>query len=178
MTGLVIDTKARSQAWSTWRIRDALYLIFFSLLGSFYLVKRVVSARFGRVNAGARQNEARMQAIGYDTFRYRLICYVLAGALCGYAGALLGNFTGFISPEMMDWTRSGELMFMVILGGTGSLFGPVMGAAAFILLEELFSAWTIHWKLIFGVLLVSWSLSCAVALMDFDGFLGREKRDD
>ncbi len=174
--GLVIDTKSTFAGVVDLEDTHALYyLIFFSLLGSFYLVKRVVAARFGRVIAGARQNEARMQAIGYDTFRYRLICYVLAGALCGYAGALLGNFTGFISPEMMDWTRSGELMFMVILGGTGSLFGPVMGAAAFILLEELFSAWTIHWKLIFGVLLV-----CTVlyARRGIDGFLGREKRDD
>ena len=75
-------------------------------------------------------------------------------AMCGYAGALLGNFTTFISPEMMDWTRSGELMFMVILGGTGSLFGPVIGASVFLLLEEVLSGFTIYWHLPFGILLI------------------------
>ena len=95
-----------------------------------------------------------MHAIGYDTYRYRLVCYVVAGAICGFAGALLGNFTNFISPEMMDWTASGELIFMVVLGGTGTLFGPILGAAAFVLLEEWLSAITIYWHFLFGALLI------------------------
>jgi len=112
-------------------------------------------SRFGMVIEGIRGNERRMQAIGYNTFRYRLACYVIAGALCGYAGALLGNFTNFISPEMMDWTASGELIFMVVLGGTGSLTGSVLGAAAFVLLEEWLSAVTIYWHFLFGALLIT-----------------------
>lgn len=174
--GLVIDTKSEFAGLLDLEETTTLYyVIFVSLVAAVYLVKRVVASRFGRVIEGARQNETRMQSLGYNTFRYRLICYVLAGALCGYAGALLGNFTGFISPEMMDWTRSGELMFMVILGGAGSLFGPVMGAAAFILLEELFSGWTIHWKLIFGIVLV---LTVVYARRGIDGFLDKGRTDD
>ena len=74
--------------------------------------------------------------------------------MSGYAGALLGNFTNFISPEMMDWSASGELIFMVILGGTGSILGPVFGAAAFVILEEWLSSLTLYWHFIFGGLLI------------------------
>jgi branched-chain amino acid transport system permease protein len=173
--GLVIDTKSVFMGLlDLEKVTSLYYFIFLSLVGVIYLVKRIVASRFGRVIEGARQNEVRMQAIGYDTFRYRLICYVLSGAICGYAGALLGNFTGFISPEMMGWTRSGELMFMVILGGTGSSFGPVLGAGAFILLEEILSGWTIHWKLIFGIMLV---VCVLYARRGIDGFLGGRDRD-
>jgi branched-chain amino acid transport system permease protein len=111
-----------------------------------------------------------MQSLGFDTFRYRLVCYVIAGALCGYAGALLGNFTSFISPEMMDWTRSGELIFMVVLGGTSSLFGPVLGAGLFILLEEILSGFWLYWQLIFGIFLI---LVVLFAKGGIDSWLGR-----
>jgi branched-chain amino acid transport system permease protein len=79
---------------------------------------------------------------------------VLSGCLCGYAGALLGNFTNFISPEMMDWTASGELIFMVLLGGTGTLLGPLWGTATFVLLEEWLSGITTYWHFFFGALLI------------------------
>ena len=123
---------------------------------------------------GAKGNERRLQSIGFDTYRYRLVCYVIAGAICGYAGALLGNFTNFISPEMGDWTRSGELIFMVVLGGAGSLFGPVLGAAAFILLEELLSSYWLYWQLIFGILLI---LVVLFARGGIYGLLGRRGED-
>ena len=100
---------------------------------------RLVNSRFGLVIRGARSNERRMRAIGFPTFRYKLVCFVIAGALCGLAGALLANHTSFISPAMMHWTRSGDLIVMVVLGGMGSLFGPVIGAVAFLLLEEVLS---------------------------------------
>lgn len=131
------------------------YLILAILLLSLYGSHRLVHARFGRVIVGSRSNDRRMQALGFNTYRYRLVCYVISGALCGLAGALLGNFTYFISPDMMSWTRSGELLFMVVLGGAGSLFGPLLGAAAFIVLEELLSAYTTYWQLIFGLLLIA-----------------------
>lgn len=88
------------------------YVCLLSLCGAVYLVHRLINSRFGMVISGSRSNDRRMAAIGFPTFRYRLTAYVISGAICGYAGALLGNFTRFISPEMMDWTRSGELIFM------------------------------------------------------------------
>ena len=153
--GLVIDLRSEFAGLINIDGANGLYyFIFVSLLAVLFLVHRITRSRFGLVIGGACGNERRMRAIGYDTYRYRLVCYVIAGAICGYAGALLGNFTNFISPEMMDWTASGELIFIVVLGGTGSLFGPVLGAAAFVLLEEWLSAITIYWQFIFGTLLI------------------------
>ncbi len=139
------------------------YLSFVSLLAVLYLVHRIVNSRFGMVIGGAKGNERRMQSLGFNTYRYQLTAYVIAGAICGYAGTLLGSFTNFISPEMLDWSRSGELLFMVVLGGTGTLFGPVLGAAAFLLLEEylsplqdylLFDGAGIYWQFSFGIILI------------------------
>ncbi len=153
--GLVIDTKSQFAGLVDIEQPVSLYyLIFACLLAVLYLVKRIVDSRFGRVVQGSMMNDARMQVIGFNTFRYRLTCYVIAGALCGLAGVLLGNFTGFISPDMMGWTRSGELIFMVVLGGAGSLFGPVLGTAAFLILEEILSAFTIYWQIVFGPVLI------------------------
>jgi len=128
-----------------------------------------VNARFGRVIAGSRSNNRRMQALGFNTYFYRLSCYVIAGSLCALAGALLGNFTNFISPDMMSWSRSGELIFMVVLGGAGSLFGPLLGATVFLLLEEILSSFTIYWQLYFGILLI---MIVLFARGGIDGMLG------
>ena len=95
-----------------------------------------------------------MQAIGFPANRYRLVCFVIAGTMCGLAGALLANNTDFVSPAAMYWTRSGDLMVMVILGGMGSLFGPVIGAIVFLVLEEFLSQVTEYWALIMGPLLL------------------------
>ncbi len=115
------------------------YLCFALLLASLFLVSRLVNSRFRLVIQGARSNERRMRAIGFSPYRYKLVCFVIAGALCGLSGALLANHTNFISPAMMFWTRSGDLMVMVILGGLGSLFGPVLGTVTYLLLEEALS---------------------------------------
>ena len=130
------------------------YLCFVLLVAGIWLVARVVNSRFGLVIRGARSNDRRMQAIGFPTFRYRLVCFVIAGALCGLAGALLANHTNFISPALMHWTRSGDLIVMVVLGGLGSLFGPLIGAAAFLVLEEGLSRLTEYPALILGPLLL------------------------
>ena len=154
--GLVIEVRSRFPAGID--IENNLVLFIFcygSLLVVLYLVHRIVNSRFGMVIQGARANEKRMRAIGYNTYLYRLTCYVISGAICGFAGALLGNFTSFISPEMMDWTRSGELMFMVILGGAGSWSGPMLGALVLILLEELLSSFSIYWQLFLGLFLIA-----------------------
>jgi len=126
------------------------YLCFALLLASVYLVSRIANSRFGLVIQGARSNERRMRAIGFPTFRYKLVCFVIAGALCGLAGALLANHTNFISPAMMHWTRSGDLIVMVVLGGLGSLFGPLTGAVTFLLLQEALSRVTEYPNLFLG----------------------------
>jgi branched-chain amino acid transport system permease protein len=112
------------------------YLCFALLLATIYLTWRLVNSRFGRVLQGARSNDRRMRAIGFPTFRYRLTGFVIAGAICGLAGALLANHTGFISPATMHWTRSGDLIVMVVLGGMASSFGPLFGAVLLLALEE------------------------------------------
>jgi branched-chain amino acid transport system permease protein len=131
------------------------YLCFALLLTSTYLVWRIVNSRFGLVIRGARSNERRMRAIGFPTFRYKLTCFVIAGAMCGLAGALLANHTNYISPAMMHWTRSGDLMVMVVLGGMNAMFGPLIGAMTFLLLEEALSHITDYPNLVIGPLLLA-----------------------
>jgi branched-chain amino acid transport system permease protein len=128
------------------------YLCLALLAGTMYLVWRLVNSRFGMVIRGAHSNERRMRAIGFPTFRYRLTCFVIAGTMCGLAGALLANHTDFVSPAMMHWTRSGDLIVMAVLGGMGSVIGPVIGAVALLVLEEALSGVTEYWQIIVGPL--------------------------
>jgi branched-chain amino acid transport system permease protein len=118
------------------------------------LIARVLNACFGHVLQAIRENEVRMQSLGYAVFRYKLCAFVMSGALAGLAGALLANQSGFVSPAMMQWSQSGMLMMMVILGGVGHLYGGVWGAIVFLLLEETLSHFTIHWQLGLGALLL------------------------
>ena len=149
------------------------YLCLFCLFGGIYLIWRIVNSRFGMVVQGLRSNEQRMQAIGFPAKRYRLVCFVIAGTMCGLAGALLANNTDFVSPATMYWTRSGDLMVIVILGGMGSLFGPVLGAIVYLLLEEALSQVTEYWALIMGPLLLLIVLFGRGGIM---GLLGRLRR--
>jgi branched-chain amino acid transport system permease protein len=123
---------------------------------------------------GARSNDRRMRAIGFPTFRYRLTGFVIAGMMCGLAGALLANHTEFISPAAMHWTRSGDLIIMVVLGGMGSLLGPVIGSVTFLVLEEVLSRVTEYWQIILGPLLLAVVL---YARGGIDGLLARLGRD-
>src|SRR5262245_19866950 len=100
------------------------YLCLALLIATVYVVWRMVNSRFGLAIQGARSNERRMRAIGFPTFRYKLVCFVIAGVLCGLSGVLLANHTNFISPALMHWTRSGDLIVMAVLGGMGTVFGP------------------------------------------------------
>jgi branched-chain amino acid transport system permease protein len=134
--------------------RSFYYLVFFLLLLLLYLSHRLVHSRFGMVIRGIQDNERRMRALGYATFRYKLVCFVMAGTIAGLAGALIANQTLYISPAFMHWTRSGDLIVMVILGGMGSLFGPVLGAMTLLLLEDLLSSYTAHWMIILGPVLI------------------------
>src|SRR5438874_2735178 len=130
------------------------YLVLAILVLALFLGQRLVDSRFGMVIRAAKSNEVRTRSIGFSPYPYRLAAFVIAGAVCGLAGALLVNHTAYLTPEFMNWTRSGELMFMVILGGMASIAGPVLGAFALLLLEDALSGWTQHWQLILGPLLV------------------------
>ncbi|PYM18173.1 MAG: branched-chain amino acid ABC transporter permease [Candidatus Rokuibacteriota bacterium] len=130
------------------------YVVFGLLVLLLWLGHRLIHARFGMVIRAARSNEPRLRAVGFATFRYKLAAFVLAGAACGLAGALLTNQTEYLTPSYMHWTRSGDIMVMVILGGMGTLFGPVLGAIVFLLLEDVLAAWTVHWQVVLGPLLV------------------------
>jgi branched-chain amino acid transport system permease protein len=165
------------------------YLCLVLLLATVYLVWRIVDSRFGMVIQGSRSNDRRMRAIGFPTFRYKLVCFVIAGVLCGLSGVLLANHTDFISPAVMHWTRSGDLIVMVVLGGMGSVFGPVIGAIALLLLEEFlphllgFAAYLVtgkdvpaareYWQLILGPMLL---LIVLFARGGIDGMFRRERR--
>ena len=131
------------------------YYVCLALLLSFLgLGRRLAGSRFGMAIRGVRENERRMRALGFPTYRYKLACFALSGAVAGLAGALIANQTGFVSPSLMAWIKSGEIMVMVVLGGMGTLFGPVFGAAAFLMLEEVLSTWTEHWMIVFGPVLI------------------------
>ncbi len=145
-------------------------LVLFLVLGG-----RLVESRFGMVIRAAKSNEPRARAIGFSPFRYKLTAFVVAGSAGGLAGALLANQTEYLTPEFMHWTRSGEIMFMVILGGMGTLIGPVIGAVVLLLLEDVLSALTAHWQIILGPLLVLVVLFAKRGL--FGLLLGAASRD-
>lgn len=153
--GLTIRARTTLLGWPIFGNDRALYYISFAcLLGAYLLCRALVASRFGRVYRGARENPLRVASIGFEVYRYQLVAYLIAGALGGLSGFLLGNATDFVSPAYMSWQRSGELLIMVILGGLGTLNGAIIGAAAFILSEEWLSGLTEHWKVIFGPALV------------------------
>jgi branched-chain amino acid transport system permease protein len=131
------------------------YYVCLGLLAAFlFLAQRMVHARFGMVIQGCQANERRMQALGFPTYRYRLTCFIIAGAGAGLAGALIANQTEYVSPGLLHWTRSGEILVMVLLGGMGTLFGPVLGAATLLLLEEFLAIYTEHWMVYLGPFLI------------------------
>ena len=152
-----LTVRARNTIAGFALMRDALsfyYVVFACLLATYLLCRAMLGSRFGRVFCGARENPIRMASIGYDVYRYQLVAYVIAGAIGGLSGFLLANAAEFVSPAYMSWQRSGELVIMVLMGGMGTLYGAVIGAAAFVLAEEWLSGLTEHWKMIFGPLLV------------------------
>ena len=131
-------------------MRFHLYLVALVTLAALALA-RVVRSPFGHVLRGIHDNESRMDAVGYAVARYKLIAFVVAGTIAGVAGALYVQLVGSITPDAFLWTTSGEALLMVIIGGTGTLGGAVLGAAAFILLQSLVSSYTERWMLILGL---------------------------
>ncbi len=140
-----------------------LYLVVLVLfVGVFVLLRTMLGSLFGRVIEGVRINEHRMRSLGYPTFRYKLVCFVIAGALGGLAGYLSAIQFGFVNPDMLGWHVSGLVMMMVILGGMGTLVGPALGAMAMMLLELALQSlpefggvnFGKHWQLFMGTFIV------------------------
>lgn len=130
------------------------YLSVVTLLAMFYLSWRLVHSRLGRVLRGAGSNMRRMRALGFPVLRYQLAAYVMAGSVCGLAGLLLGNLARFASPAYMAWTVSGDLIVIIILGGVATIVGPLLGAVAYVLLETVLAAYTQHWMIVLGPLIL------------------------
>ena len=124
-----------------------------------------MQSSFGQIIVGIRQNERRMAALGISTYRYKLYAFVLSGMGAGLAGALMVNFLRFASPDMIHWSRSGEFMIMVILGGVGTLAGPFIGAGVLFTVEVTLARYTEHWMLPVGILLLIVVLTARGGLM-------------
>jgi branched-chain amino acid transport system permease protein len=130
------------------------YFCLFFLFTFVFVIYRLVHSRFGLVIRGVSLNEQRIQTLGVNSYSYKLVCFVIAGSGAGLAGALLANQAEYISPGMMHWTLSGELMVMVLLGGLGTIFGPIIGCVIFILMEDILGMYTEHWMVYMGPFLV------------------------
>ncbi len=130
------------------------YLVLAVTAASFFACRRIVRSRFGMALGGIRENEVRMQSLGYITFRYKLACFVLSAAFAGLAGALMANQTLYVSPSLLHWTQSGHILVMVILGGMGTLIGPLLGALVLLVTEEVVSGFTRHWMIFLGPFLI------------------------
>jgi branched-chain amino acid transport system permease protein len=157
--------------------RQFYYFCVLVLIGAYFLLLGLVRSPFGRVLQGIRANEARMSAMGYDTYRYKLAAFTIAGALAGLAGALFASIDGFVTPELLAWHQSGLAIMMVVLGGAGTLFGPIIGAFAYASLEELLKSASIvgpliadHWRLGTGLTLL------IAVLLSPDGLAGFLRR--
>ncbi len=131
-----------------------LYTMLAILVPAMWICHRLMQSRFGHVVRAARDNQAKLAAIGLPAYPYRLALYTVAAALAGIAGAAYANLTEFVAPATMSWIMSGELLFMVILGAAGTPAGPIVGAALFVGLEQILSSYTEHWLFPLGVILV------------------------
>jgi len=145
---------------------------FVVLVLSIWWLARLRVAPFGMVIRGAKQNARRVNAAGIPVLRYQLLAYVMSGMLCGVAGLLLANLNAFASPSTLAWSVSGELIVIVVIGGLGTVFGPLMGALVFLGLEEILKGYTEHWMVIFGPFIV------IVTLLGNRGIIGLLQRFD
>ena len=149
--------KAKSQFGGLIDLRDPVafyYLCLALMLLAVFITYKIVNSRFGMVLRASKSNDARTRAIGFSPYPYRLAAFVIAGAMCGLSGALYANHTNYITPGLMSWQQSGDIMFMVILGGMATTAGPVLGTFALLMVEELLKGWTQHWQVILGPLLI------------------------
>ena len=139
----------------TFSSRESFYFLALALfLVSWWLLRRIVGSPFGWALRGIRENEGRMRALGYNTFRYKMTAFVISGIFGGLAGLLLSHFFAHAAPDNLYWTTSGQVMIMLIIGGAGTLSGPVLGAALVRLLPSFASAYTDRWQTLMGVVFI------------------------
>ena len=143
--GLSIDKRSAFGLFDVSNNTVLYYLILVCLIAVFWLYSRLVESRFGMVLRGVKSNERRMLALGFPTFRYKLVAYIISAQVCVVAGFLLANLTKFASPSYMVWQVSGDLIVMAVLGGMGTLFGPVVGAVVYLVVEESLSSLNPGW---------------------------------
>lgn len=153
--GLTLADRSTLLGFKVFATRTSFYYVVLAMLVACYaLISVIVASRFGRALRAARENATRVTVTGFDVGRIRLLAYVISGMIAGLSGFLLANQTEFVSPAFMSWQRSGELIFMVVLGGVGSLHGAIIGALAYLFAEEVLSGFTEHWRVIFGPMIV------------------------
>ncbi len=150
------------------------FVVLAALTVVLFALDRLAHSRFGRVIQSIRENETRMEALGYPVFAYKLVCFVIGGALAGLAGALLVNQTGLASPNLLHWMQSGTLMVMVVIGGVGSVFGGVVGAGVLLLCEEVFVEISPHWPIGLGLVLIAVVLWAPLGVAGLFGW-GRDR---
>jgi len=131
------------------------YFVLVALVLVFLFLRMLLASPFGRALQGIRSNEHRMRSLGFPVYRYKLASFALAGALAGFAGYLSAMQFGFANPELLSWHQSGNVLLMLILGGLGSLYGAVVGAFAFVALQEIYSSLTTHWQLLLGATIIA-----------------------
>ncbi|MFM1881428.1 MAG: hypothetical protein RLZZ344_1662 [Pseudomonadota bacterium] len=152
------DGVSLSQVSNFGSLTGNIYALYLSLLVTALIVlgvvTRLVRSPFGLVLRATKVSERRVNAVGLNSLPYRLAAYVFSAQVCALAGFFLANLTGFVSPDYLKWSISGELIVMVLLGGLGTVFGPLVGATALLLIEEFLKAMTEHWPLILGPLIV------------------------
>lgn len=158
--GIYVNFKpsAAIGGWIPFDLDRPLALYFFILVLAimvFLGLRRLKESSFGSILQGIRDNESRMLGMGYATFLYKLAAFTVSGALAGIAGYLYAALYGFVTPEYISWHQSGNVLLMVILGGMGNFIGAVLGAFTFVAMQEVFSAWTKHWQLLMGTVIIA-----------------------
>jgi branched-chain amino acid transport system permease protein len=158
--GVYVDARpsAAIGSWVPFDLDNELHMFYFVLammLIVYLFLHRVLQSPFGRVLMGIKSNEHRMQSLGYFTYGYKLAAFTLAGAMGGVAGFLYAVLFGFVTPELLSWHESGNVLLMVILGGMGNLAGAVLGAFAFEAMREFFADITKYWQLLMGSVIVA-----------------------
>lgn len=153
------------------------YFILVMLVAVYAFLGRILQSPFGRVLVGIKSNEHRMQSMGYPTFRYKLAAFALAGGLGGIAGFLYAVVFGFVTPELLSWHQSGNVLLMVILGGMGNLVGAIAGAFVFTGMQEVFASWSKHWQLLMGGVIVAAVLFLPGGLAAIPGRIKRSFQD-
>jgi branched-chain amino acid transport system permease protein len=145
---------------------DFYYVVLAALVATYLLLSVILAAPFGHAIRGIKASEHRMRALGFATFRYKLAAFVIAGGLAGLAGYLDAAQFGFVNPDLFGWRQSGSVLMMVILGGMGTLHGPVIGAFVLVLLQDFLASETKHWLLPMGLFII-------LAVLALPGGLGR-----